>query len=263
MGLWPRLFLRRLANLFSIFSVLPFPYMPFSVEHQEFSGPLALLLGLIDEQKLVISEVSLAKVADEFLVYVDGNEVPSDELADFLLVASRLIYLKSRALMPYLKIDEEDAAAAKLEDQLRLYQEFVAAAAKLEERYMVNVMYRRPFVKQKFKIQDLTPEFTLPKNVTLESLFEAFKVVLKRLEPFFALQETSMERVKTVEERMGELKAVLATRAKVSFRDVIANAGSKVEIVVSFLALLELLRRKHLVAKQDDHAGEIVLEVYE
>ncbi len=75
---------------------------------------MALLLGLIDEQRLVISEVSLAKVADEFLKYIDENEVPSDELADFLLVASRLIYLKSRALMPYLKIDEEDAAAAKL-----------------------------------------------------------------------------------------------------------------------------------------------------
>jgi segregation and condensation protein A len=237
--------------------------MPFSVEHQEFSGPLALLLGLIDEQKLVISEVSLAKVADEFLAYIDGSDVPSDELADFLLVASRLIYLKSRALMPYLKIDEEDAAAAKLEDQLRLYQEFVAAAAKLEERYMVGVMYRRPMEKGKWKKENLEKEFVMPKNVSMESLFEAFKIVLKRLEPFFALQETSMERVKTVEERMDELKAVLATRAKVSFKDVIANAGSKVEIVVSFLALLELLRRKHIVATQDDHAGEIVLGTYE
>lgn len=242
--------------------MLPFSYMPFSVEHQEFSGPLALLLGLIDEQKLVISEVSLAKVADEFLKYIDDNEVPSDELADFLLVASRLIYLKSRALMPYLKIDEEDAAAAKLEDQLRLYQEFVAAAAKLEERYMVNAMYRRPFVKIR-SVREVEAAFVMPRNVSLESLYEAFKIVLKRLEPFFALQETSMERVKTVEERMDELKAVLATRAKVSFRDVIANAGSKVEIVVSFLALLELLRRKHIVATQDEHAGEIVLGTYE
>jgi segregation and condensation protein A len=229
--------------------------MSFSVEQEEFFGPLGLLLELIDGQKLEITKVSLAKVADAFLRHIDENNVPSDELADFLLVASRLIYLKSRELMPYLKIDEEDAAAAKLEDQLRVYQEFVAAAAKLEERYLTHVMYRRPFVKQRSTLTGFVPA----RNVSAASLHEAFKVVLKRLEPFFALQETSMERTKSVEERMDELKSVIAARANLRFRDVIAGAGSKVEIVVSFLALLELLRRKHIVATQEHHEADIVL----
>lgn len=230
--------------------------MSFSVEQEEFSGPLALLLELIDDRQLEVTKLSLAKVADEYLRYIEEHDVPSTELADFLLVASRLIYLKSRELMPYLRIDEEDAAAAKLEDQLRLYQEFIAVAAKLEERYLVQAMYRRPYVKSR----QIAPEFSHAKNVSPATLFEAFQSVLKRLEPFFALQETSMERVKTVEERMDELKKALETRANIRFRDVIAHAGSKVEVVVSFLALLELLRRKHIIATQGAHGEEIHLE---
>ena len=230
--------------------------MAFTVEQGEFSGPLALLLELIDVRELEITKVSLARVADGYVRYLEEHDVPSTELADFLLVASRLIYLKSRELMPYLRIDEEDAAAAKLEDQLRLHQEFIAVAAKLEERYLVQAMYRRPYVKPR----QAAPEFLPAKNVSPAVLFEAFQSVLKRLEPFFSLQETSMERVKTVEERMDELKTALATRANIRFRDVIANAGSKVEIVVSFLALLELLRRKHIVATQAAHGEEIHLE---
>ncbi len=237
--------------------------MPFTVQHEEFQGPLGLLLELINERKMEIGEVSLCKVADEFLKFINENDVPTEELADFLIVASRLIYLKSRALMPYLKIDEEDAAAAKLEDQLRLYQEFVAAAAKLEEKWGSRMMFKRPLIKKRGTFEDLTPEGTFPKNVSLEALFTAFKSILKRLEPFFALQETSMERVKSVEERMDELKAVISSRANVSFKDIIAGAGSRVEIVVSFLALLELLRRKHITATQEHHEAPIVLRTYE
>lgn len=234
--------------------------MAFSVEHEEFSGPLALLLELIDEQKLEIRDVSLAKVADGFLKYIEEQDVPSDELADFLIVASRLIYLKSRELMPFLRIDEEDAAAAKLEDHLRVYQEFVAAAALLEERYMKAPMFLRDAGKaMRMRAPQPLREETLPKNVTINGLHDAFLSVLRRLEPFFALQHTSIERIKSVEERIDELKSAIATRAHMRFRDVVAGAGSKVEIVVSFLALLELLRRKHIRAEQKHHGADIEL----
>lgn len=230
--------------------------MSFTIDHAEFSGPLALLLEVIEKKNLPITTVSLANVADDFLAYIDENDVPSDELADFLLVASRLIYLKSCELMPYLKIDEEDAEAAKLEDQLRLYQEFVAAAVKLEERYVVNAMFLRPAVKSKEQTRSFIPS----KNMTIDALRDGFKTILKRLEPFFTLHESSIERTKSVEERIDELKAVLETRAKLKFRDIIASAGTKREIVVSFLALLELLRRRHLVAHQEEHGADIHLE---
>lgn len=243
-----------LGRLFRFFVTIP--YMSFSVEQEGFSGPLALLLEVIEEKNLPITKVSLAKVADEYLRYLEVHDVPSDELADFLLIAARLIYLKSCELMPYLRIEEEDAAAAKLEDQLRLYQEFVAAAVKLEERYVAKAMFVRPAVKNR----EVTRSFNPAKNITIDTLRDAFGSILKRLEPFFTLQETSMERTKSVEERIDELKSVLETRANLRFRDVIAGAGTKREVVVSFLALLELLRRKHLTAKQESHGTEIHLE---
>ena len=232
--------------------------MAFAVSQEKFSGPLELLLALIEEKKLTITEVSLKSVADEYLAYLEAHEVPSDELADFLLVASRLIYLKSRELMPYLRLDDEDANAAKLEDQLRLYREFVAAAAKLEERYLQTPLYRRPFVRLQREMQ-----FAPGKALTPAALADAYRSVLKRLEPFFALQQTSIERVKSIEERIEELTGALQAKATMRFKDVIASAGSKVEVVVSFLALLELLRRRSVRVKQDDHYGEIMIERYE
>ncbi|KKW29482.1 MAG: Segregation and condensation protein A [Candidatus Uhrbacteria bacterium GW2011_GWD2_52_7] len=232
--------------------------MAFAVSQEKFSGPLELLLALIEEKKLTITEVSLKSVADEYLAYLETHEVPSDELADFLLVASRLIYLKSRELMPYLRLDDEDANAAKLEDQLRLYREFVAAAAKLEERYLQAPLYRRPFVRPQREMQ-----FAPGKALMPAALADAYRSVLKRLEPFFALQQTSIERVKSIEERIEELTGALKAKATMRFKDVIASAGSKVEVVVSFLALLELLRRRSVRVKQDDHYGEIMIERYE
>lgn len=230
--------------------------MSFLVDQVEFSGPLALLLQMIEKKDLPITKVSLANVADEYLAYIETNTVSSHELADFLVIAARLIYVKSRELMPYVRIDAEDAAAAKLEDQLRLYQEFVAAAAVLDEHYRVRAMFTRPAMKNRNVVRVFSPA----KNVTPGVLRDAFGTILKRLEPFFTLQETSIERTKTVEERIDELKAVLETRATIRFRDVLAHTGTTREIVVSFLALLELLRRRHIIAKQESHGADIHLE---
>lgn len=230
--------------------------MSFTVAQQSFSGPLALLLSLIEGKELDITTISLQAVADEYLAYLEQNEVPSDELADFLIVASRLIYLKSRELMPYLRVDDEDVGAAQLEDQLRLYREFVAAAGRLEERYLAFAMYARPFVKQREEAVRFLPA----RNMSGESMVEAYRTVVKRLEPFFALQEASMERTKSVEERIHELKGALEARASMKFQEVVAGSQKKVEVVVSFLALLELLRRRAIRARQDEHMGDIVIE---
>lgn len=229
--------------------------MQFAVAQGKFSGPLALLLELIERKELAITEVSLKSVADEYLAFLENNDVPSEDLADFLLVAARLIYLKSRELMPYLRIDEEDAAAAKLEDQLRLYREFVAAAAKLEERYLQSTMYRRPFVRPQ-----QSARFLPASNMNPAGMAEAFRGVLKRLEPFFALQQSSIERVASVEERIEELSGALRAKATMKFKEIVAGAGSKVEIVVSFLALLELLRRRAITATQQGQWGDIHIE---
>lgn len=226
------------------------------MKQEAFSGPLGLLLDLIEQEKLDITQVSLAKVAEEYLQSLDNREVPGEELADFLLVATRLIYLKSRTLMPYLKVDEEEEAADRLQDQLRLYREYAGAAEKLAGRYLAGRMYTRPFVR-------LTPQqeqaFLPATNATPSTLRDMFQSILKRLQPFLALQEASMERTKSVEERLEELTDALRTRATISFKEVVHGASSKMDVVVSFLALLELLRRKAIRASQGSAFGDIQL----
>lgn len=230
--------------------------MQFTVAQESFSGPLGLLLELIEKRELDITKVSLAKVADEFVLSLQERQVPSDELADFLLVASRLIYLKSKELMPFLRIQDEDEGADTLAEQLRIYREFADAAGRLEERYMQSVMHARPYVKP--KALD-TATFVAPAGVTPQMLSEIYRNVTKRLEPFFALQEVSMERVKSVEERMDELRDVIAVKASLSFKDVAKSSERKIDVVMSFLALLELLRRNIVRVSQQGTWGDIMI----
>lgn len=231
--------------------------MAFAVAQGTFEGPLGLLLELIEKAELQITDVSLAKVAEDYLAYIDSHEVPPAEMADFLLVATRLIYLKSRELLPFLQTPDEDASAERLKDQLRIYREYAQAAERLQKLYGGQLLVPRPFV---VRVRDTTPQFAPASNVTMQALNESFKGMLKRLQPFFALQETSMERTKSVEERLREMTEALRTRASMSFHEVVRGAGSKMEVVVSFLALLELLRRRVVVARQSDSFGEIELE---
>jgi segregation and condensation protein A len=231
--------------------------MQFAVEQEAFSGPLGLLLELIEKEELEITKVSLAKVAEEYLQSLEGSEVPGDELADFLLVASRLIYLKSRELIPYLRMDEEEESVDKLQDQLRLYREYVAAARELEARYLRARMFVRPPMKSKIQAP---ATFTPPTNLSLSGMRDLYQIILKRLQPFFALQEASMERTKSVEERLEELTEALRSKAAMSFKEVIHGAQSKMEVVVSFLALLELLRRRVVRAEQGGAFDDIQLK---
>lgn len=232
--------------------------MAFAVEQESFSGPLKVLLGLLDQKELEIKDVALASIADDYLNYLDQNEVLTEEMADFLLIASRLIYLKSRELMPYLQIDEEDEQIASLEDQLRLYRMFIESAEKLESMFgSAAILHRRPFVKIKPVLK--RSEFVAPENATVDNLKNSFEWILKKLAPFFALQQASIERIKSVEERLGELRGAISSRAKMSFQDVIKGAQSKPEVVVSFLALLELVRRQVVkVSQKSDH--DIIIE---
>lgn len=228
--------------------------MEFVVSQESFNGPLGLLLELIEKRELDITKVSLASVADDFLRRIEKEKVPPEELADFLLIAARLIYMKSRELMPYLRLDDEEEGADALADQLRIYKEFVAAAGRLEARFMRNNLYVRPPARRAF-----ASTFVAPLDLAAASLAATYRSVLARLEPFFALQEVSMERVKSVEERIEELQGAIASRANMSFADVTRNAGKKIDVVMSFLALLELLRRNVVRATQGNAWDDIMI----
>lgn len=229
--------------------------MSFAVEQEAFQGPLALLLALIDERRLEITQVSLAQVADAFLAHIQQAEVPEEEMAEFLVVAARLIYLKSKELLPYLQFADEDEAVDRLEDRLRAYKEFVEAAKRLEARWGRAVVVVRPFTRPKKE-----EAFRPAENVSLDALHDAFEVVLRRLAPFFALREQKMTRTVSVEERVRTLREALVARAKLHFAELVEGATEKADVVVNFLALLEMLRRHEVTIVQEGSFGGITIE---
>lgn len=228
--------------------------MSFDVSLQQFSGPLPLLLGLIERAELPITDVSLAQVTEDFLRHLDTNEVAPEELADFLVVAAKLLLLKSQAILPA-PVLEEDEDAGKLADQLKLYKLYADAS-----KVIAGMVGEKRTIYAREKPAKITaPSFSPPGNATVTGLHEAFTRLLKRLEPFFALRQASLERVVSVQERISHIRAALTERARLSFHDMISSASSKVDVVVSFLALLELVKQRVIHVAQGESFQDITI----
>lgn len=228
--------------------------MPLTVQLDQFEGPLDLLLTLIERQKLDITRVSLAKVADQYLAFLtEARDVPLDNLAAFLSVAARLILLKSKALLPVLEMtEEEDESIEDLEVRLREYQRLRDASLKLGKLAMEG---RRMFARTSFI--GLESVFYPPPGVTAITLRERFSSLLGEIPVTEVLEEKEMETVMTLEDRMEALQVSLRERAERAFSEIVSSAKDRVEIIVSFLALLELVKRRIVVAKQQSLFSDI------
>lgn len=232
------------------------PVMAFEVKLEQFDGPLHVLLELIQKQELPITEVSLATVAEDYLSYVETKEVPPAELADFLVVATKLLLLKSQAILPDDEELPEEEDPGNLALQLRLYKEFVDASKTIES------LFNHPFRAHPRAKADIVKaeQDVLTTTVTPDALHESFMKMLKRLEPFFKLQTKAMERVVSVKERLNEIKDAILSRAKMSFREIAKGGSSKVDVVVSFLALLELVKQRTVNVVQSGAFDEIEIK---
>lgn len=229
--------------------------MSFEVTLEKYAGPLHLLLELIEKRALPITEVSLAQVTDDYVTHINAHEPPPEELADFLLVATRLLLMKSHEILPR---EEElfEESSQSLASQLQLYQLFCKAADLIDRQQQLSA---RSFGRTQADV--IKPEgLVLPDGVTTQSLAQAFWGLLKHLEPFFRLQQAAIERVVSVKERLKEIHDALLTRSRLVFHEMIGSGRSKVDIVVSFLALLELVKQRTVHVMQSDVFGDIEIK---
>ena len=137
-----------------------------------------------------------------------------------------------------------------------MYKEFAELSKHVESQFNANVEL---FPREKADVIVAT-ELTVPDGLTIASLEIAFKSVLKQLEPFFKLQQVAMERVVSVKERFQEIKDLLIERAQFTFRDIVGSGRSKVDTVISFLALLELVKQSIVHVSQADSFHEIEIK---
>jgi len=229
-----------------------------NVKLEKFAGPLSLLLNLIEKQKLDITEISLAKVADQYIQHIKKIEkINPEETADFLLIASRLLLIKSKALLPYLSLNEEEEEdLEELEKQLKMYQEFVQASQKIEE-ILKNKRFTYPRqVKNKIIIEN---NFSPPKKLTIQDLKNTWLIILSRIKPKPELEQEKMEISLSLEEQIFNIKKIITEKIKLSFNKILASSRSKTEKIVSFLAILELIKQKHINVKQDNLFSEIFI----
>ena len=228
----------------------------FQLQLSVFEGPLDLLLYLIDKEELDITAVSLVQVTDQYLAYLRAAEqVDAAALAEFIAIGARLLYLKSRALLPRLPSAEEaeEDFGEDLVRRLREYRRFKEAAGSLRE---LEERGLRPYPR-------LEPATGLPlptglDGVTLDLLTRIFQEVLAR-QPEEPPEVVVERQVYTVEQKIAELTSALQRRTRLSFRSWISASRSRQEVIVAFLAVPELIKALRLRAEQDALFGDINL----
>jgi len=224
------------------------------INFKEFSGPLDLLLSLLDEKKMEISEVSISSVTEPFLNYLDTLEIiEAEELADFLVVAAKLLLLKSRSLLPQLA--PEDESGANLDEQLRLYRRFVDASKNLHNLWLDEKRIAYPHLEEIKQATDIVQ----PVNFSLETLSLSMVQLLKRLEPPKALPRTNIDKTITIKEKIDRMREMLRKYKTVNFKDVVSDATSRSEVIVTFLAILELVKQNDVLLTQSSSFSDIEL----
>ncbi|MBU4256983.1 segregation/condensation protein A [Patescibacteria group bacterium] len=229
-----------------------------NIKLEKFEGPLSLLLRLIEKEEMDITEISLAKIADQYIEYIRSlSKTDSEEMADFLVVAARLLLIKSKALLPYL-YPEEEREIEELEQQLRMYKEFLDAAKKVQaligrKKFMFAREFNRKAILANIHL------FSPPKKLTARDLAAVFQEIIGGLRPIEKLEEEKLEHKINIEDKISAIQNMLINRIKISFSKVMAGAGTKTEVIVIFLAMLELIKQRDITAEQSGLFEEILI----
>ncbi len=227
--------------------------MDFKIE--KFEGPLDLLLNLIEQKELDITEVNIARVADQFLQYLKKAEIKNpDEIADFLVVAAKLIFIKSKSILPGLE-DEFEEEGETLEQQLKMYREFVEASRGIDEMLLQKYF---SFSRQKIAAQEGV--FFPPKFFTAEKMAKIFEEVIAFIKPVLKLPEQAIKKAISIQEKINHIQSIIKKRGSVIFSKVLKDAKDKTEKIVSFLALLELVKQKYVSVDQGKIFDDIEVE---
>ncbi len=228
------------------------PTTGFSIKTSSYEGPFEILLDLIETRKLLVNDLALASITEDFVQHVRKQATfPVEETANFIQIAATLLLIKSKSLIPDLALtDEETADVEDLKRRLEAYEKVREAARELSRIFgkavMVPAGERAPEVT-------FAPSRDLSKN----ALAEAFARILAARE---AIEELPTARVKplvTIEEMMDRLAKRVQSTMTLSFKEFAGGIKEKVEVIVSFLALLELVKQGAIAAEQYDIHGDI------
>lgn len=234
--------------------------VPIDVKTPVYEGPLEVLLELIEKRKLLINDISLAAVADDYIARINAmHELPVGETAEFVSLAATLLLIKSRSLLPTLTLNpDEEHDIKELEYRLALYQLIKEAARGLSSNLREPYLYEgnAPLPE---------PLYVPDASVTAASLREAAQVLIAGFPTTLMLPKVAVKKIMSLEEAIEAMSARISSAFRMSFKqfsglDKAQSQEARHSVIVSFLALLELVKQGMLRAQQDEDFGDITLE---
>ncbi len=226
----------------------------YTVKTETFEGPLELLLHLIEEKKLHISRISLAVVADQFLAHLQSLSQFDKNLAvNFIFIASTLILIKSASLLPNLRLSpEEEQSITELEERLKRYQQMKKLSKHIKQRFGRQIIFFRESVL-------MTPVFAPTAEIIPANLVNLLKRLIAALPQPKNLQSVVVKKMRNLEEVINGLVKKIQAAMRLSFTEVVSSQETKINIILSFLGMLELVKRGMINVEQKTPFQDITL----
>lgn len=226
--------------------------MAFLVKAGAYEGPFEVLLDLIEARKLLVNELSLAQITEDFIQHARAQQLfPVEQTANFIHIAATLLLIKSKSLIPDLTLTEDESGDVEdLKRRLAAYEKVREASRELAKIYGVSMMV---------PAGEKAPEvmFAPARDLSKEALAEALARVLAAREEVEALPEARVKSLVTIEEMMDALAKRVQSAMNLTFKEFAGTTKEKIEVIVSFLALLELVKEGAVAAEQHDTHGDI------
>lgn len=224
----------------------------FSIKTDSYEGPFEVLMDLIEARKLLINDLALANITEDFIAHVRSQSTfPVEETADFIQIAATLLLIKSRSLIPDLTLsDEENADVEDLKRRLEAYEKVREASRELS-----RIFGRRVLLPAGERVPEIS--FAPSEDLSANALSEALARVLSARETVEKLPEARVKPLVTIEEMMDRLAKRVHSAMTLSFKEFSSSNKERIEVIVSFLALLELVKQGAVAAEQFIAHGDI------
>ena len=216
-----------------------------------------MLIELVEKRKLLINNISLAEVTDEYIARVsDMQEQSLPNTAQFISLAATLLLIKSKSLLPVLELsDEEETSIHDLEDRLRLYQIYREISGGIQNEFGSKMMYEPEFTPPR------DPVFMPDEFCTTNSLADAMERIITNLPKPTVKQTAKIRQTITLEDMMDTLRKRIEKQIRTSFFDMQSNEPERKNVIVGFLAILELFKQGNVIVTQVERFYDIELEL--
>jgi segregation and condensation protein A len=233
------------------------------IKIEQFDGPFHVLVEMLESQKLEITEVSLSQVTEQYLQAINQQpNSPAGEagidpyaLADFLVVSSRLLFLKSKLLLPMLDWgdDEEEIDLAA---RLKMYKEYYDAAQVIEQ-----ILRKKKFAFTRERLAvDVEVIFNPPHNLSTMKMKAVMAKVISDIEPIIKIPKKVIRQTLSIRDKINHVRELILARVTSNFSELLQGSKDKTEAIVTFLAMLELVKQRVITVEQEEKYGEITLE---